>query len=355
MVKQNMVDVVVFAARPRAGRRGAPSARRGDRWLVRQGLLAAAGGVGTLGVILGAAPCAAARRPGAVFYAMYPFRLQASAAMQQQPSADRMAHLPYMLRMWAATGAPLVIAAFLVVVLLRRSGRGAPHHTARAWRPWRCWPTTGCRSGPAAATGPTTCCSWSCPSGLMAGLLLGSVPRGRPRGGARRRGGLPGRLRRSASTARVPAAGVAVGDVDQGGLPARRHRGQRARRRRAGEDLRAGLAVPLPLEPARPRARPPFPPADRAARRAARAPRGWSSGAPRPTRQLKRPGPGRGAGRALPEGRPPVRPPGVPAQRTSPATSPSQRERCWLPLVTWNQSRAHHRWLVTEGATSWHH
>ena len=82
-----------------------------------------AGAAGSLVVILGAA-FARGTSPWGVFFAMYPFRVRATEAMQHLPSAERTAHLTKMLEMWGVTGAPLVICGFIALVLLRRTPIG---------------------------------------------------------------------------------------------------------------------------------------------------------------------------------------------------------------------------------------
>jgi hypothetical protein len=121
MVKQNMLDVLVFA-----GGLGLAAAVRGGTSVpvvARRALLAVAGAVGALVVILGAS-LARGTTPGGVFFAMYPFRVHAAEAMQHLPAGQRVAHFTNMLEMWGVTAAPLVICAFVALVLLRRTPTG---------------------------------------------------------------------------------------------------------------------------------------------------------------------------------------------------------------------------------------
>ena len=347
MVKQNMIDVAVFAVvlGLAAGARG----RAPWRALSRRALLAASGGVATLVVILGAA-FVRGTTPGSVFYAMYPFRFEASKAMQAQPSADRMSHLTHMLHMWAATGAPLVIATFVAVALLRGPGRGrltTPLVVATlvllAYDGVSIW------AGGA---------YWShymvqlvVPIGLMAGLLLGSVPR---------LGRVVVVLAVAASlagyglgfTARVTAAGVAVGAaVKDAAMP--------------GDTVvsvlgdgvlvkTSGLASPyrylwsLPAHVLDHRFRRLTTLLDSSHRPTWVVVRGS-----KPTHQLVRLGPGRALQANYDSvahlcGREVYLRKGL--TRDVPATT----DPCWAPLVTWNSHRAHRHWLVTEGPTTWH-
>ncbi len=121
MVKQNMLDVLVFGAA--LGLATAVRGRIAVPVLARRALLAVAGAAGALLVILGAA-FARGTTPWGVFFAMYPFRVRATEAMQHLPSAERTAHLTKMLEMWGVTGAPLVICGFVALVLLRRTPIG---------------------------------------------------------------------------------------------------------------------------------------------------------------------------------------------------------------------------------------
>ena len=121
MVKQNMIDVVVFGAvlgLVVALRRVVPVAA-----LARRAALAVAGGAVTFALILvGAA--ARGTSPGGLYFAMYPFRLRASQVMAQTPNPTRSEHLSHMVQQWVVTGAPIVIVTFLAVLLLRGPGKG---------------------------------------------------------------------------------------------------------------------------------------------------------------------------------------------------------------------------------------
>jgi hypothetical protein len=206
MVKQNMLDVLVFGVA--LGLAAAVRHRASVAVLARRGLLALAGVVGGLVVILGGA-MARGTTPWGVFFAMYPFRVRATEAMQHLPTAGRTAHLTKMLEMWGVTGAPLVICGFVALVLLRRT-------------------PTGPLAGPLVfatlvltAYGAASIIAggsyWShyvlqlvVPTALMAGLMLASVPWA-GRAAASCVLGLCALGWYAGTTARVPAAGSTIG------------------------------------------------------------------------------------------------------------------------------------------------
>jgi hypothetical protein len=341
-----MIDVVVFAAV--LGLASGVRGRASWRVLGRRTLLAATGGVATVGVVLVAASLRGTT-PGTVFYAMYPFRFQASKAMQAQPSVDRMSHLTHMLQLWGATGAPLVVAAFVAVVLLRGPGRGrltAPLVVATlvtlVYDALSIW------AGGA---------YWShyvlqlvVPIGVMAGLLLGSVPR-------------LGRVVLAVAVlasmvgyglgfdARGSASGVAVGaaikDAAMPGDTVVSVLGDGVLVQTSGLESPYRYLWSLPAHVL-----------DHRFHRLTTllespdAPSWVVVRGSRPTRQLERLGPGRALKAHYDDvahlcGREVYLRKGL--TRDVPAT----QEQCWQPLVTWN-SGAHDHWLVTEGPTRWH-
>ncbi len=206
MVKQNMADVVVFGVA--LGVAAAVRRRVAVAVMARRAVLALAGFGGGLVVILGAA-LTRGTTPWGVFYAMYPFRLRATEAMQHLPSGQRTAHLSYMLHMWGVTGAPLVICGFVAVVLLRRAPTGPfAGPLAVATLVLAAYDVASIIAGGS---------YWShyvlqlvVPTALMAGLMLASVPWAG-------RAAAAGVLALCAlgwyvgTTARLPASGVTVG------------------------------------------------------------------------------------------------------------------------------------------------
>lgn len=348
MVKQNMVDVVVFAVvlGLAAGFRG----RAPWRAVGRRTVLAVAGGIGTLAVILGDA-LARGTSPGTVFYAMYPFRFEASKAMQAQPSVDRMSHLTHMLKMWAATGAPLVIAAFVAVVLLRGPGRGrltAPlvvatlvmlaYDGASIWAGGAYW--------------SHYMLQLVVPIGLMAGMLLGSVPRiGRVVVLVAVLASLVGYG--AGFTARVPASGVAVGaaikDASVPGDTVVSVLGDGVLVRTSGLASPYRYLWSLPAHVLDHRFRRLTHLLDSPQRPSWVVVRGS-----KPTRQLQHLGPGPALATHYEKvaylcGRE------VYLRKDLTRDVPETGDQCWAPLVAWNASRAHHHWLVTEGDVTWHH
>jgi hypothetical protein len=118
MVKQNMLDVAVFALALGA----VVGVRRREHvpMLLRRLVLGSAGLAGGLAAILLSA-LARGTTPWGVWFAMYPFRLRAALVMEHTAAASRWAHLTKMALMWASTGAPLVLVAFLLAILVRRT------------------------------------------------------------------------------------------------------------------------------------------------------------------------------------------------------------------------------------------
>lgn len=116
LVKQNMLDVGVFALV--LGLVALCQREEPARWLGRQAVLALAGAVACAAAILGLAMLAGTH-PGAVYQAMYPFRLQAAATVQHLSWPERLQHLQSMAISWAATGGPVLIAGFLLWCLRR--------------------------------------------------------------------------------------------------------------------------------------------------------------------------------------------------------------------------------------------
>ncbi len=117
LVKQNMLDVFVFAVvlvavvawRHREQR---PSLWR-DAGSALVGALVVAGGVLGVAAVRGTSP-------GGVFYAMYPFRLQAAAVITHEGPALRLAHLAGLGKSELWSLGPVVLVALLGVLLTRR-------------------------------------------------------------------------------------------------------------------------------------------------------------------------------------------------------------------------------------------
>lgn len=125
-VKQNMLDVLVFAAvlgTLTMTRRLIPVEE-----LLRRALWFAAGGVGGAVVILSAAALKGTSVWG-VYFAMYPFRLRAALVIGQHPVGERLNRLETMMGEWASTGAPVLVIGFVALLLWRRFAlgtRGSP-------------------------------------------------------------------------------------------------------------------------------------------------------------------------------------------------------------------------------------
>lgn len=114
MVKQNMIDVVVFAVV--LGLVAGVRRLVAVRVLLRRALLAAVAGLVAFALVLAGA-LTRGTTPGALYFAMYPFRLRASRVMAHESQVSRMHHLRHMLHSWVASGAPIVVVAFLAVVV----------------------------------------------------------------------------------------------------------------------------------------------------------------------------------------------------------------------------------------------
>ncbi len=117
LVKQNMLDVFVFAvvlAAVTAWRQ-----RAQGRALLHDAGSALVGALVTAGAVLGVA-ATRGTSPAGVFYAMYPFRLQAAAVLTHQSPALRLAHLSALSRVELYSLGPVVLVALVVVVLTRR-------------------------------------------------------------------------------------------------------------------------------------------------------------------------------------------------------------------------------------------
>ena len=128
LVKQNMIDVIVFAV-PLGllcwGFRLVPF-----RELARVAAWFAAGGVVTAALVMGVA-LTQHTGPGGVFYAMYSFRLQATGVVAHGSMTQRLARLSQIGRAALLSGAPLLPVA-LAAVLVRRSTRPRGHALAVA-------------------------------------------------------------------------------------------------------------------------------------------------------------------------------------------------------------------------------
>ncbi|MBV9831986.1 MAG: hypothetical protein JOZ82_10380, partial [Marmoricola sp.] len=173
MVKQNMIDVVVFGAVL-----GLVAALRHVITvpaLLRRVGLAVAGGVAAFAVVLVGAAMRGTT-PGALYFAMYPFRLRAAQVMAQNPSDARSQQFSNMVGQWVVTGAPIIIVAFLAVLLLRGPGRGRfALPLAVATLVLTVYDAVSIGAGGS---------YWShyilqlvVPTALMTGMLLGTVPR----------------------------------------------------------------------------------------------------------------------------------------------------------------------------------
>ena len=117
LVKQNMLDVFVFAAVLAAVT--AWRHREQGRELLNDAGSALVGGLVVAGAVLGFA-AARGTSPAGVFYAMYPFRLQAAAVLTHQSPGLRLAHLSSLGKVELSSLGPLVLVALLVVLVSRR-------------------------------------------------------------------------------------------------------------------------------------------------------------------------------------------------------------------------------------------
>jgi hypothetical protein len=350
LVKQNMLDVLVFGAA--LGLAAVVRGRVGLPVLARRAFLAVVGVAGAVVVILGAA-LARGTNPGGVFFAMYPFRVEATKAMQQLPDGQRVAHLTKMLEMWGVTGAPLVICAFVALVLVRRTPTGpfaGPFVVATLV-------LTTYDAGSIIAGGSY----WShymlqlaVPTALMAGLMLASVPwAGRTVAvvvlALCSMGWIAG------TVARVPAAGVTIGaaikDAAQPDDTILSVLGDGAMVQTAGLGAPYPYLWSLPAHVL-----------DHHFTRLTTVLKGsdapsWVVVRRTPaTHRIERQGPG-----AVLRHR--YRNVGTVCGRTVylrddlSRTVPEAGEKCWLPLVAWNNDAATHHWDVTEGTPAWslHH
>ena len=114
LVKQNMLDVAVFVVVLLVA-----TAWR-DRVWIRSARLA---GLAVVGGVLGATAVllpawAAGTTPWGVFEAMYPFRLKAASVMDVNAD-ERVAHGLAMVLTWVTTGAPFLLAGFVVWAVWR--------------------------------------------------------------------------------------------------------------------------------------------------------------------------------------------------------------------------------------------
>jgi hypothetical protein len=123
-----MFDVVVFAVAAVlvALRQRTLDARAGGRLVASAGL----GGLASLGVVLGAAALRGTS-PGGVFFAMYPFRVEAGRVLAQTGVDGKVARLSHLGEAALASLAPVVLVTVLVLVLTpsRRHAR----HPGVAW------------------------------------------------------------------------------------------------------------------------------------------------------------------------------------------------------------------------------
>ncbi len=120
LVKQNMLDVFVFAAAF-----GLLTWRSGHVEFTRLRRLTAPWSVGAAASLLSVLGCAALHgtSPGGVFFAMYPFRLRAAQVLAIRWNGAYVARLTTLCEAALVSGAPFVIAALLVVLALRRTTR----------------------------------------------------------------------------------------------------------------------------------------------------------------------------------------------------------------------------------------
>ena len=119
LVKQNMLDVLVFA-----GTLGWVSSRHAQLRapdLRRLSLAFGAGSVLTLGAITGLA-LVRGSSPAGIWYAMYPFRWHAALTADHISLADRLLRLGELAGIALLTGGPLVAIALAVVTLVRGPG-----------------------------------------------------------------------------------------------------------------------------------------------------------------------------------------------------------------------------------------
>ena len=123
LVKQNMLDVVVFG-----GALGLLCLRQGilrAAELRRLALWFGAGGLVTVVAVLGLAGLRGTS-PGGVLFAMYPFRLDAAFAAGHVTPVERLFRLARLGGAELLTGAPLVLAALVFVMLAVRRRPGPP-------------------------------------------------------------------------------------------------------------------------------------------------------------------------------------------------------------------------------------
>ncbi len=123
LVKQNMLDVFVFTAAF-----GLLTWRSGHVEFTRLRRLTAPCVVGAAASLLSVLGYAALRgtSPGGVFFAMYPFRIRASQVLVVRMDGTYLARLTTLVEAALVSGAPVVIAALLVVLALRRTSRTQP-------------------------------------------------------------------------------------------------------------------------------------------------------------------------------------------------------------------------------------
>jgi hypothetical protein len=117
LVKQNMLDVVVFAVA--LGVVMAWRQRDQARALLHDAGSALVGALVVAGAVLGVA-ASRGTSPAGVFYAMYPFRLQAAAVLTHQSAGLRLAHLYALGKVELSSLGPIVLVALLVVLATRR-------------------------------------------------------------------------------------------------------------------------------------------------------------------------------------------------------------------------------------------
>ena len=123
LVKQNMLDVFVFAAAF-----GLLTWRSGHVEFTRHRRLTAPWSVGAAASLLSVLGYAALHgtTPGGVFFAMYPFRLRASQVLAVRMDGTYVARLTTLGEAALVSGGPVVIAALLVLLALRRTTRTHP-------------------------------------------------------------------------------------------------------------------------------------------------------------------------------------------------------------------------------------
>jgi hypothetical protein len=123
LVKQNMLDVFVFTAVF-----GLLTWRSGHVEFTRLRRLTAPWSVGAAASLLSVLGYAALRgtSPGGVFFSMYPFRIRASQVLAVRMDGSYAARLSALVEAALVSGGPVVIAALLVVLALRRTTRTQP-------------------------------------------------------------------------------------------------------------------------------------------------------------------------------------------------------------------------------------